>query len=217
MTIGKGLELIASGVRRPRTKAEQSDATRQLLIDAALQVLQTRGYAGTTIAAIRDAAGLSNGAFDHHFPTKSLLMAAVLDRFSERLYAADMDALSIAATPRAALAAMLDMLDSWLHFPDTAAQFEIHMARRNDPELDRLTKPIYERIDQQLRLWLENVRRAAGIEDQAVVGPFHLMNYAIYRGLAMALIDNENVEEVKQALQLWRKVAMQILLEERDN
>ena len=217
MTMGKSLDLIASGARRPRTKAEQSDATRQMLIDAALQVLQSRGYAGATIAAIRDAAGLSNGAFDHHFPTKGLLMAAVLDRISERLYAADMDAMSSVATPRAALEAMLDLIDSWIHLPDTAAQLDIHLARRNDPELDRLTKPIYERIDQQLRLWFQNVRRAAGIEDQAVVGPFHLMNYAIYRGLTMSLIDNESVEEVKQALQLWRKVAVQILLEQRDN
>lgn len=183
-------------------------------MDAALRVLHTHGYSGATIVAIRDAAGVSTGALNHQFPTKAMLMAAVVSRFCEEQIAAYKRALSGAATPRAAMEAILDTSGTIIRRPEMAATFEIHLARRNDPELDRLTKPTYERFERRLRLWVRKVRRAAGIEDQARFDHFRLLSGAVYRGLAMELIGKSDDHDVDGTLKLWRKAAIQIIFDE---
>ncbi len=63
--------------RPPRSNAERSRQTRRALLDAGRAVLTERGYDGTTSAAIFRRAGVTHGAFYHHFPHKAGLFAAV--------------------------------------------------------------------------------------------------------------------------------------------
>src|SRR6516165_9501060 len=68
----------------------QSDA-RTRLLDAAMQVIRAQGYAGTTVDDICGAAGLTKGAFFHHFESKEELAVAAAAHFSqmaERLFGA---------------------------------------------------------------------------------------------------------------------------------
>src|SRR5262245_16381612 len=44
--------------------------SRTRLLDAAMQVIRARGYSGTTVDDICAAAGLTKGAFFHHFKSK---------------------------------------------------------------------------------------------------------------------------------------------------
>ncbi|WP_394846579.1 TetR family transcriptional regulator [Pendulispora brunnea] len=61
-----------------RTQAERSIESRKKLIDAAIHLLATRGYAGTTLAEIGQVAGLSRGMVTHHFGTKEACIEAVV-------------------------------------------------------------------------------------------------------------------------------------------
>nr|WP_243444128.1 TetR/AcrR family transcriptional regulator [Acetobacter persici] len=61
-----------SPVRR-RTQADRSTATRTKIIQATVTLLQTQGYAATTIQRIAKAAGVSLGALQHHYPAKARL------------------------------------------------------------------------------------------------------------------------------------------------
>ncbi|WP_394836155.1 TetR family transcriptional regulator [Pendulispora rubella] len=61
-----------------RTQAERSTESRKKLIDAAIHLLATRGYAGTTLAEIGQLAGLSRGMVTHHFGTKEACVEAVV-------------------------------------------------------------------------------------------------------------------------------------------
>jgi AcrR family transcriptional regulator len=61
-----------------RTQAERSQAMRRRLLDAAVQVLRKRGYAGFRTAEAATAAGVSRGAQTHHFPTKDELVVGAL-------------------------------------------------------------------------------------------------------------------------------------------
>lgn len=66
-----------------RTQQERSDATRKLLLRAAISVLVAKGYAKFTTAEVARVAGTSRGAQNHHFPsTQAFILAAI-----EYLYA----------------------------------------------------------------------------------------------------------------------------------
>ncbi len=61
--------------------------TRERIVDEAMRLFSQRGYAGTSIARIEEAAGLSPGAggLYHHFRSKEEVLAAGIGRQLERL------------------------------------------------------------------------------------------------------------------------------------
>lgn len=67
-----------------RTQAERSSETRRRILDAAVQLLGERGYAGLRTADVAVAAGVSRGAQTHHFPSKDALVVAVVEHVFER-------------------------------------------------------------------------------------------------------------------------------------
>ena len=58
-----------------------STATRLKLLDAARDVIRTKGYAATTVDDICAAAGVTKGGFFHHFPSKEQLGIAAIEQF----------------------------------------------------------------------------------------------------------------------------------------
>jgi TetR/AcrR family transcriptional repressor of nem operon len=64
------------------TTRSQPDA-RIRLLDAAMQVIRARGYSATTVDDICRAAGLTKGAFFHHFKSKEELAVATAAHFSQ--------------------------------------------------------------------------------------------------------------------------------------
>ena len=61
-----------------RTQAERSAETRARILEGVLRCLDEVGFARATHRRIAHCAGVSVGAVQHHFPTKSDVMAAVL-------------------------------------------------------------------------------------------------------------------------------------------
>lgn len=59
--------------------ADRSEATQTHLVQAAIQVVQERGYQGASVFEVAKAAGLTHGAIQHHFGTKAVLMTRVVD------------------------------------------------------------------------------------------------------------------------------------------
>jgi TetR/AcrR family transcriptional regulator, transcriptional repressor for nem operon len=56
---------------------------RQKLLDAALSLIRTRGYSSTTVDDLCDEAGVTKGAFFHHFKSKEALGIAAADYWSQ--------------------------------------------------------------------------------------------------------------------------------------
>jgi TetR/AcrR family transcriptional regulator, transcriptional repressor for nem operon len=70
------------------TSQPQPDA-RTRLLDTAMQVIRTQGYTASTVDDICRAAGLTKGAFFHHFKSKedlAVAAAAHFSRMAERLF-----------------------------------------------------------------------------------------------------------------------------------
>ncbi|WP_273794542.1 TetR/AcrR family transcriptional regulator [Brucella intermedia] len=62
---------------------KQNPLTRSNLLDAALGVIRTKGYAATSVDDICARASLSKGAFFHHFSSKEDLAVAAANYWSE--------------------------------------------------------------------------------------------------------------------------------------
>lgn len=60
-------------------------ATRDRILQAALQVFAEKGYHRAVVDDIVRASGTSKGAVYHHFPNKEALFLALVDDFSSRL------------------------------------------------------------------------------------------------------------------------------------
>jgi TetR/AcrR family transcriptional repressor of nem operon len=57
--------------------------SRERILEAAQRLAIERGFAATSVDAVLASAGASKGAFFHHFPTKSALGHALLERYAE--------------------------------------------------------------------------------------------------------------------------------------
>lgn len=65
-----------------RTK-EEADRTKQELLNAALSVFSSKGYAATRLSDIASTAGVTRGAIYHHFGGKEELFLALLNDASK--------------------------------------------------------------------------------------------------------------------------------------
>jgi AcrR family transcriptional regulator len=66
--------------RKPRGEYAKTGATRLAILDAALEVFAASGYRSGSLREVAQKVGMSEAGLLHHFPNKSALLAAVLDR-----------------------------------------------------------------------------------------------------------------------------------------
>jgi TetR/AcrR family transcriptional repressor of nem operon len=63
-------------------RSRNAGGARRLLLDAALRVIREKGYHGVTVDEICAAAGVTKGAFFHHFKSKEDLAVAAANHWS---------------------------------------------------------------------------------------------------------------------------------------
>ncbi|MHC9296110.1 TetR/AcrR family transcriptional regulator [Mycobacterium sp. LTG2003] len=120
-----------------RTQAERSAHTRRALLDATFEALVEVGFKGTTTAEVAHRAGVSIGALQSHFRTKTeLLTAAVVHSFDRRIE--EFGVLMAGLDPSAdKLDAAIDLLWSMFSRSTFTAWHELWVAARTDSELAR--------------------------------------------------------------------------------
>ncbi len=64
---------------------QRSEETRSKIIEAAIKLFSTRGFNAASVDDICKEAGISKGAFYHHFESKQLLFLALLDGWLETI------------------------------------------------------------------------------------------------------------------------------------
>jgi AcrR family transcriptional regulator len=121
-----------------RTQAERREATRAKLIEATIGLLVERGWAATTSVEVVARAGLTRGAFHHHFASLPELFGAAL----QAIY----DDLRELATRRAEPPQDLRELIDALYRPTTDPRFkaviEAWLAMANDADLRAQIEPV---------------------------------------------------------------------------
>jgi AcrR family transcriptional regulator len=118
-----------------RSNAERSAATQNRLLDATIDCLIDRGWAGTSTTEIVRRAGVSRGAQVHHYPTKEdLVLAAVEHLVERRIREFEETFADLPAAQRSPAAAMRVLYDHCFR-ATFEPWLELAVAARTDPAL----------------------------------------------------------------------------------
>lgn len=178
-------------------------ATRNRIREATIACLARYGYHRTSIARVVDAAGVTPGALQHHFPTKEDLIVAAADMMLEgsiertRRYA---------AAHRHSESALPEFFRvMWTHLMNTDAYralVEILVAARTDRRLQARVTPTLQRwnktIDEVVVEIFESVGR--GNED---VETLMLMTRSLMRGLTLQEGYGDSAVAGARAVERW--------------
>lgn len=139
-------------------QSRKSALMRERILEAAVDWLVERGYAGFSVLALAERAGVSRGALQHHFPTKGDLVSAVIDHVVDRRIVRFLGDFRASATivddqPKQATEMYWDSVQS----RDYAAYLELLVAARTDTELRECFAPGAQRYD---RVWTQEVAGA---------------------------------------------------------
>lgn len=96
--------------RRQARFASRRDRSREEILDAAREVVLEKGVAGTTLAAVARAAGMSKTALYYYFPSKDALLFALVFRILRNQAQGVHDAVEQTKTAPDALGALIETL-----------------------------------------------------------------------------------------------------------
>jgi len=142
----------AAGTRQQ----QRSRSMQHRLLDAAVDCLVERGWAGTTTTLVADRARVSRGAQLHHYRTKSALLIAAVEHLAERR-SAELRAEAAGLPPDGdRLEATIELLASLFTGPLFAAAIEVWVAARTDAALRSALVPVEARFGREVhRLTVE--------------------------------------------------------------
>jgi AcrR family transcriptional regulator len=118
-----------------RTQADRTATTRAALADAAIEVLIERGWAAVTAVEVCNRAGVTRGAFHHHYDSLPALLADALQRLYDEMR----------QQPRPAISDLVGMIESnWSSIgqPRFKAVIEAWLAMANNPDLQIEIGPV---------------------------------------------------------------------------
>lgn len=191
----------------PATRTPQADRTRAMrarLLEATVELLVERGFAGTSTTLVSERAGVSRGAQLHHFPTKNDLVVAAVEHLTElrglELAAAVED---LPRGPRRTRA-VLDVLGAHFTSPVFAAALELWVAARTDATLLAAVSPLEQRVGRETH----RLTVAALGADESRPGTRELVQATLdlVRGLGLAQTITDDSGRRGRILDAWANV-----------
>lgn len=201
----------APRARPRRSQAERSAETRERLLDATLDCLAERGWAGTTTTEVADRAGVSRGAQLHHFPTRAELVAAAVRHLAERRLAEF--AAAVAALPEGAdvVAAGIDRLWAMFEDPTAYALLELVVAARTDEELRRSLEPVARRLDARFAEFAREIFPEP-LHRSPRLATLRSVIFLLLQGLAVHRIVRDDPGQRREVLEFARRLARDTLV-----
>ncbi len=171
---------------RPRTRAEQRDATRAAIVAAAADCLVEDGYAAWTTRRVAERAGVAQSTLMHHFPARETLLIEAVERLAWELAQHALQNLDLTRLrDRKHRGKVLDQ--AWQEFtsPPALAAAQLWTAAWSEPQLAAALNELEQRITEIIMatattLFPSEVHRSdfPAVLDAAVM---------IIRGLVMAI------------------------------
>ncbi len=140
-------------------KQARAIATRQKIIQSAVDCLREFGASGATTTVIATRAGVSQGALFKHFSNKALLLATATDAVfheSRQFFVYECIRRYDAQKKEIGIRGLLDVLWGIYQRPSLQAVFELYMAARTDEGLREVLQPV-------VTAHLESVTKIAGL------------------------------------------------------
>ncbi|MFI6577349.1 TetR/AcrR family transcriptional regulator [Nocardiopsis sp. NPDC050513] len=193
--------------REPRQ--ERSRATRARLLDAAVRCLAERGVAGATVGAVAEAAGVSRGAAQHHFPTRDDLFLAALDRMVDsRGEELRSGAVRVPDGPGRTEAVVQMVVDAFSG-EDFHAALQLWTGAASDPALRDRVIPMEERVGRQIHRAAVELLGA----DESVPGVREAVQATLdlARGLGLANLLSDDSARRRGIVRQWARMLDQAL------
>ncbi len=192
-----------------RTQAERSGQTQDRVIDAAIELLRQKGYAGFRVADVTDLAGVSRGAQSHHFPTKVSLVMAAFRRVFERSAEASRQRISALKVDDDVIKAIMADAEDYFFGKDLAIGLDMLGAGGRDPELRSEAQEIAKSNRLLIEdMWLD-VLQKRGLPQQDAEDIVWLV-MSMIRGLAVRMLWQRDQARFERVLNMTYESAMQI-------
>jgi AcrR family transcriptional regulator len=177
---------------------------RARLLDATVELLVERGFAGTTTTLVSERAGVSRGAQLHHFPTKNDLVFAAVSHLTEARAAELAAAVARLPTGPRRTRAVLGMLADHFTSPVFTAALELWVAARTDADLLAEVAPLEQRVGRETHRLTVDLLGA----DESRRGVRELVQATLdlVRGLGLASTISDDSRRRERILDRWAEV-----------
>lgn len=189
---------------------EPRSKTAEAILDAAETLIQTRGYSAFSYQDIADALGIRKASIHYHFPSKTDLGAAVIDRYAARFDAA---LAAIAGDPAASSMTMLDYyIEPYQQFAETSDRVCLCAALAG--EMMALPEELRQRVDRFFKAhqtWLTGIleRGSERGEFKLTIAPAKMARL-IFAALQGALLVKRTTGETAQFRDVAASVRSQL-------
>ena len=179
------------------TAPKQRSETAEQILDLAETLIQTRGYSAFSYQDIAESLGIRKASI-HHFPSKTDLGIAVVDRYIERFGAA---LVTIADDDRQSSMAMLDFyVQPYLQFASTPDRVCLSAALAG--EMLALPPEVRERVDRFFKthqVWLTKIlKRGVARGEFKLAAPAPKVARFIFGALQGALLVKRTTGDLSQ-------------------
>ena len=181
-----------------RPQKHRTATTRAAVLDATIELLVERGYAGTSTRLAAETSGVSLGALQHHFRTKAELTVEAMRFVTNRLAEEFIQAIPETDDLLERFGFALDRLFVVFRGPTFAAAMELHLAARTDPSLRE--KMVQLHFDDRQLIRDSAVLLMPGVEGRPGFDAFLLVSVSAIRGMAVATMGVDDVEGEWQAV-----------------
>jgi len=197
---------VSEALREPQQ--DRSRATRQRLLEAAVESLAEVGYAATTVAVVAARAGVSRGAAQHHFPTRADLFAAAVEYMTE-VRLAEIRAAQLPTGPGRTEAIVSLLVDVYTG-PLFKAALHLWVAASTEASLRKQIVRLEERVGRRAHRALLDVldvsERTPGVRE-TVQGVLDMA-----RGLGLADLLSDDSARRRGIVRQWSRILDQALL-----
>ena len=183
---------------------ERTRVMRARLLEATVELLVEKGFAGTSTTLVSERAGVSRGAQLHHFPTKNDLVLAAVEHLTVVRGAELAAAAAKLPTGVRRTRAVLQMLGDHFTSPVFTAALELWVAARSDATLLSAVGPLEQRVGREThRLTVECLGA-----DESRRGTRELIQATLdlVRGLGLATTITDDTRRRGRILDEWARV-----------
>jgi AcrR family transcriptional regulator len=193
----------AASARAP--KQDRSRATRQRLLEAAVDCLAEVGWSGSTVAVVAERAGVSRGAAQHHFPTREDLFTAAVEHVAvQRRAELDARAAALPASGPRRNEAVVRMLVGLYTTPLFRAALQLWVAVSTDDQL----RPRV--LELESRIGRDTHRTAVALlgadESRPGVRETVQATLDLARGLGLADVLSDDSERREHIVRQWARI-----------
>ncbi len=180
---------------------ERTRAMRARLLEATVELLVEKGYAGTSTTLVSERAGVSRGAQLHHFPTKQDLVVAAVQHVTEVRGAELAAAAENLPTGPKRTRAVLQVLGDHFTSPVFTAALELWVAARTDPDLLAEVAPLELKVGRETHRMTLDLLGAD--ESQPGVRELVQATLDLVRGLGLANTISDDRRRRTRILDQW--------------